>query len=89
MSGAVAIGVVRGVSQGAFDILKWDQADNLWRFHGTDSIENGELHQKNYLAIIARAMGYWMRGNYLVVKFLHGAQFQFLRGSSNRDPQPL
>jgi hypothetical protein len=88
MQGALAVGVVRGVSQDAFRIDSWTQSGRLWQFEG-ESIGNSDLHQRNYLAVISRAMGYWMRGNYLVVEFLPDQRFRFLRGSSMREPQSL
>jgi hypothetical protein len=85
---ALAVGVVRGVSQGAYAIRNWNPVDKLWEFEG-QSLGECELHARNYLTIISRAMGYWMRGNYLVVEFLPDQQFRFLRGSSVREPQAL
>jgi hypothetical protein len=86
--GAIAVGIVRGLSQGVYQVLNWEPAGRLWRFNG-EEINANELHPKNYLGIIARAMGYWQRGNYLVVEFLQNQKFRFLRGSNCRDPQDL
>lgn len=85
---SLAVGVVRGISQGAFEIRQWEQDTGGWQFEG-DDLGECELHRRNYLAIISRALGYWMRGNYLVVEFLPDRQFRFLRGSSMKEPQPL
>lgn len=85
---ALAVGVARGLSVGAFDITGWQQVGKLWRFQGT-SLDESDLHLRSYLGVISRAIGYWMRGNFLVVEFLPGRAFRFLRGSSVRDELPL
>jgi len=45
-----------------------------------------ELYGKNWLAVIGRAMGFWQRGNYLIIEVIQEngkPAFRFLRGSSS------
>lgn len=57
----------------------------LWGFIG-EKLENSELLGSDFRTVITSAMGYWQRGNYLVVEVVNlGGKmcFRFLRG--NRD----
>ena len=88
LDNSIAVGVANGISKGVFRICKWKEQGDGWGFEGTELANEdfvSELHPRNYLDVIQRAMGYWQRGNYLVVQFDGLGQCRFLRGSSNKD----
>ncbi|NJD08197.1 MAG: GIY-YIG nuclease family protein [Methylococcaceae bacterium] len=87
---AIAVGVAKGISRGVFNIVNWKQGcePNKWEFDGTN-LNPHPLLNCNFYTIISRAMGYFQRGNYLVVEFDGNGNFRFLRGSANRQWQPL
>ncbi|GAB1411716.1 hypothetical protein MASR1M97_04520 [Candidatus Desulfobacillus denitrificans] len=92
--GDLAVGIDRGISIGVFGIGSWRQADtDTGKFEfESDSRENKtshELFNKNCSAIINSALGFWQRGNYLIVKFDGKGGFNFIRGSRNTQLQNL
>ena len=89
---ALAVGIDNGLSTGVFSITNWlpaPQAAGKWEFNGTQ-LSNHELDGKSWLTVIGKAMGYWQRGNYLVVEFDGSGKFRFIRGSADKITwQPL
>jgi hypothetical protein len=76
---AYAVAIVGGVSVGAYRITKWNKLeDDKWEFEG---IPHAELEKLNWRAIIKPAMGYWQRGNYLIVEFDGAGRFRIVRGA--------
>jgi len=82
---ALAIGIANGLSKGVFSITDWVPAQALgkWEFEGTQ-LPNHELDGKNWLSVIGNAMGYWQRGNYLVVELDGKGKYRFIRGSADK-----
>ncbi|TQK03437.1 hypothetical protein FBX97_5005 [Herbaspirillum sp. SJZ107] len=77
-----AVAIVGGVSVGAYRITKWNRLeDDKWEFEG---IPHAELEKLNWRTIIKPAMGYWQRGNYLIVEFDGAGLFRIVRGSRKR-----
>ncbi len=85
---SIAVGVSGGISKGAYEISRWFPSGNRWGFEGTE-ISGGDLFNVNFYPIISKAMGYFQRGNYLVVEFDGRNKFRFVRGSGNKDWQIL
>jgi hypothetical protein len=97
----IAVGIVEGRSVGVFEIADWTVVpgtnDKLEfsAVRANGAAANGcafnqitsELYGKNWLAVIGRAMGFWQRGNYLIIEVIQEngkPVFRFLRGSSSR-----
>ncbi|MFS0756527.1 hypothetical protein ABC383_17775 [Noviherbaspirillum sp. 1P10PC] len=77
-----AVAIDRGVSVGAYRVTSWKRLeDKKWEFEG-EPYE--ALRKLNWRAIIQPAMGYWQRGNYLVVEFDGAGHFRIVRGSKAR-----
>lgn len=87
----LAIGIEKGISKGVFEIDQWvpHQASGKWEFTGTDITNGHELSNTNWLTVIGAAIGFWQRGNYLIVELDGNGQFRFLRGSANKAWQSL
>lgn len=87
----LAVGMASGVSKGVFEINQWipHQASGKWEFTGADITNGHELSNTSWLTVIGAAIGFWQRGNYLIVEFDGNGQFRFLRGSANKAWQPL
>lgn len=88
---ALAVGIDRGTCVAVFDVQTWaqDTSTKKWEFLGNDVTNGHEFANKNWATIISAAMGYWQRGNYLVVQFDGKGKFKVLRGSSNKASQNL
>lgn len=82
---AVAVGIANGLSQGVFSINGWTKAPTGYKyeFNGLPLVNN-ELDGRNWLTVIRSALGYWQRGNYLVVEFDGAGKFRFVRGSQDK-----
>lgn len=82
---ALAVGIANGLSKGVFSISNWKpaQAAGKWEFDGTQ-LTNHELDGKSWLTVISTTMGYWQRGNYLVVELDGQGKFRFVRGSADK-----
>lgn len=85
MQGALAVGLQNGVSKIVCDIGSWEpsQYEGKWEFVGNE-LAGHELQNKSWLTVLGAAIGYWQRGNYLVVKFDGRQHFQLLRGSADK-----
>lgn len=82
----VAVGVADGISHIVVNIERWDTVPELegkWEFSGTIDY-NSPLLGKNFANVIAPAMGYWMRGNYIAVEFDGQGSFKILRGTRDK-----
>lgn len=83
---SVAVGVADGISHIVVNIARWDpvpELDGKWEFSGTIDYDS-PLLGKNFSNVIAPAMGYWMRGNYIAVEFNGQGSFRILRGSRDK-----
>lgn len=77
-----AVAIVGGVSIGAYRVTKWNKLDEgKWEFEGQPL---PDLEKLNWRTVIEPAMGYWQRGNYLIVEFDGMGQFRIVRGSRKR-----
>lgn len=85
----LSIGIANGESKGVFEINQWEEASSKWEFTGKDITNNHDLYNTSWLTVIGAAMGYWQRGNYLIVEFDGKGQFRFIRGSQNKKWQSL
>ena len=81
-----AVGVKNGISIGGFKV-------NEWEAHGDKSAFNGsavpELVNFNWKKIINSSIGFWQRGNYLIVELDGTGRFRFIHGSRDRAWKPL
>lgn len=88
---AYAVGLVGGISRGAFAIDQWkDNGMGKCFFEekvGTtpDTKPLPEVSEKSWLNVISPAKGYYQRGNHLVVEFNGKGQFKIIRGCPNHD----
>lgn len=81
-----AVGVKNGISIGGFKINSWEPSGDRSAFVGSSSVE---LENYNWKNIINGSLGYWQRGNYLVVELNGKGQFKFLHGCSDRSWREL
>lgn len=74
----IAVGINNGISVGSYSLENWAQIENgRYQFSGNDF---EEFFNKNWARIIAAAIGYWQRGNFLVVQFDGEGHFRIIRG---------
>ena len=86
---AYAVGLRDGISIGAFKIAKWQKASivaDKFEFISPNHphpqpVE--DLRIKNYKNIL-NGIGFWQRGNHLVVEFDGNSNFRYLRGGGAR-----
>lgn len=77
-----AVAIVGGVSIGAYRVTKWNELDGgKWEFEAQPCLD---LEKLNWRTVIEPAMGYWQRGNYLIVEFDGMGQFRIVRGARKR-----
>lgn len=76
---AHAVGISNGVSVAAFSIERWVKSGEKFAFEGEPG--PAELAGKNWQKVINQALGYWQRGNYLVVTFPKPGYCQIIRGA--------
>lgn len=81
-----AVGVKNGISIGGFKIESWEASGDGSAFVGAKALE---LENYNWKNIINSSLGYWQRGNYLVVELNGKGQYKFLHGSSDRSWREL
>lgn len=82
LQNTIAIGISNFISLGVFKIGQWIQQNDLFKFNGK-IYEEHELLNKNFRNVISKSLGYWQRGNYLIVDFDGNGKFQFVRGNPN------
>ena len=85
-----AVGLVKSLSIGSFEIERWNPAvgfPNKYEFispnHPNPSIYQ-PLFNEDWSKLLAEAMGFWQRGNYLIVEFDGKGKFRVERGSSDK-----
>jgi hypothetical protein len=81
-----AVGLANGISQVVVKIEEWTAVPNVpdrWEFVGSTESDS-LLMKRNFSVVLAQAMGYWMRGNYLGVQFDGEERFRFFRGSKDK-----
>lgn len=84
---AHAVGLKNGLSVGSYIVDAWNELGNgKCEFRGREDVT---LLNKNWSRIINRTLGYWKRGNYLIVSFDGKGNARFLRGSQDREPFSL
>jgi len=84
---AYAVGINAAFSVGSFVIKAWtDLGNGRCEFIGA---KEESLLNKSWSRIINRALGYWQRGNYLIVSFDGKGKARILRGSQDREPFSL
>lgn len=90
VDGAIAVGLVQGISACAFQINSWEKCrdSDKYFFNGVET-NDIQLVNARWTQIINSARGYFQRGNWLAIEFNGQRQFKVLRGSSNKDWQPL
>lgn len=81
-----AVGVKNGISIGSFKIDEWEPSGDRSAFVGSSSLE---LENYNFKNIINCSLGYWQRGNYLVIELNGKGQFKFLHGCSDKSWREL
>lgn len=83
----IAVGIKNKISVGVFEIQRWYKSKtkkHKWEFEGSE-IDDLSMLNFNYSKIINEALGFWKRGNYLVVEFDGKSNFRFFYG--NKDKQ--
>jgi hypothetical protein len=84
-----AVGLVGGISMGAFAIDEWSvNGAGKCYFDEISNISDADpkakvlasIKNKSWLNVIAPAKGYYQRGNHLVVEFNEQRQFRIIRG---------
>lgn len=93
-SRCIAVGLVGGISKCAYVFDKWNKINNSdrWEFSSIEPAPQciqTELVNKNFRSILSRAMGYFQRGNYLIVGFDGNGNFKFERGCAQKGPYLL
>lgn len=81
-----AVGVKNGISIGSFKIERWEASGDRSAFVGSVA---SELENYNWKNIINSSLGYWQRGNFLIVELNGKGQFKFLHGCSDKSWRDL
>jgi hypothetical protein len=83
-----AIGLKNSISKGSFEIDSWVSVGGTNK-HEFISKEHPKpnnyqpLLNKNWNNVLAKAKGFWQRGNYLIVEFNGEGNFRIVRGSQD------
>jgi len=86
IGGAFAVGLANFISRGVYLIDNWYENDeNKHEFESLSDFDETELINRNWQNVIQRSMGYWQRGNYLIIEFNGQGQFRFLRGNPDKE----
>ncbi len=88
LKSAFAVGLKNSISKGSFEIDKWvDVLDTTKQEFVSpqhpNPIDYEILLNKNWNNIVAKAKGFWQRGNYLIVEFDGVGHFRIVRGSKD------
>lgn len=83
IQGAIAVGLSNYISRGVYAIDNWHDYNNKHEFDGQDA-NLPDLANKNWYSIISTSLGYWQRGNYLIIEFNGNGQFRFQRGNPDK-----
>ena len=81
MNGAVALGLVNGIAQTAYNIDEWLQVGDRFEFAGR---ENSTLRGYDMRWARSLAPGFWGRGGYLVIELDGKGKYRFLRGREDK-----
>lgn len=81
--GAIAVGLSNYISKGVFKIDNWHDFNGKHQFSGQET-NLVDLYNKNWYQIISSSLGYWQRGNYLIIEFNGKGQFRFKRGNPDK-----
>lgn len=89
LKGAMAIGCVNGITRVAVDVDRWEQRGDRWEII-PDHTEEGKMRRealtlKNVSLIINHCLGFWKRGNFLIVRFDSEKRIKVCRGSTVRE----
>jgi hypothetical protein len=81
-TGAVAVGLSGNISKGVFQIGNWVNHDKKHQFNKVDLESDilDQLLEKHWGKIIS-GVGYWQRGNYLIIEFNGKGEFRYIRGN--------
>lgn len=89
IEGCYAVGLVKGISVGAYKIRQWSEKNKNGRreFEKDDTAcdELDDLHHRNWNNIIKATKGYYGFGGWLVASFDGRGQFQIKRGLKEKD----
>jgi len=77
-----AVGINKGISIGSYKVDQWFSINDKHGFNGSD---DDLLFNKNWTAILSKVIGYWQRGNYLIVEFNGKGACRIIRGCADRD----
>jgi hypothetical protein len=83
-----AVGLKNSISKGSFEIDTWISVEGINK-HEFVSDEHPKpnnyqpLLNKNWNNVLAKAKGFWQRGNYLIVEFNGEGKFRIVRGSQD------
>ena len=77
-----AVGINKGISIGSYIVDRWFPVGNKYGFDGRDY---EPLLNKNWTAILSKVIGYWQRGNYLIVEFDGKGACRIERGCSDHN----
>jgi len=82
-----AVGLANGISQVVVEIHEWCPVPGVpgkWEFVG-NVLATTDLLNKNFSNVLAPAMGYRMRGNYIGVEFNGKGEFRVIRGARDKE----
>jgi hypothetical protein len=79
---AIAVGIKDKISVCSFSITGWKNYENKFEF---DGIPDELLKNKKWNSILSKVMGYWQRGNYIIVSFNGQGMCKILRGAGQED----
>jgi len=83
-----AVGLKNSISKGSFEIKNWievtntDKQEFISPQHPNANVYP-HLFNKNWNNILAKAKGYWQRGNYLIIEFNGAGMFRIIRGAKD------
>ena len=97
LEGAIAIGCINGISRAVVLIDRWRQeSERRWEIVPKNSLDMTQdlsaLIYKNLSVVVDHCKGFWLHGNFLVMRIDDNANIKVLRGSPDRTiplpPQP-
>jgi hypothetical protein len=83
-----AVGLKHSISKGSFEISSWTNVGGTNKQEFTavghpNPTDYQPLINKNWNNVLAKAKGFWQRGNYLIVEFNGQGHFKIIRGSQD------
>ena len=84
-----AVGLKHSISKGSFEIASWTNVieTNKQEFTAVghpNPTDYSPLLNKNWNNVLAKAKGFWQRGNYLIVEFDGQGNFRIVYGSQDK-----